>query len=637
MLALMKSLMNSFVGKIIVMIIIAGMAFWGVDQMFAQLRGGIGSNMAAAGSRGFDAVTFDRRVESVIRNINADSEEPVTKPELLEQGVIDQVFQLEAAKLTLLGYADSIGVHPSTDAVVEELKNIDAFKNPLTGALDLDTYRDVLYRSRITQADYEQQLSDDLTMKALRDAAGAAIFPPKTLSGLQARYIGEARDVGWFILDTSSLPEPDAPTEDEIRAYYDENLEALKQPERRMIDVLRMSAEDFLSEVTVTDQEVATVYEASKSERYSEPDTRTYVELMFSSREAARTAFGLLAAGADPASVEGVASRETRTGRRESVSDPLLAEAMFGAGKQSGALFGPAERGDQWLVARLVSVQPGAVFPLEQVEGEIRDQLSRERAAVLLFEKMEALDRAIGAGYPIGQIAEEVGVPLITFAPVDQSGRTREGVALMGLISAGEAFQQAFEIPVGETSNRIDIGEATYLTSPHKVLESYTPEFEELREDVRTGLVRQREANGVQAALDDLTDRIKSGESTLEAEARAANEVVETPLAPITRRTAADSGLPNAAVNSVFSGKEGDVFTFPSRTGDAVMVMQITDITPPSEADMSELAPLANSSLLTSLQTDLDQAMEAEIAATMKLRTNQGTLRAYKATITSDQ
>ena len=556
---------------------------------------------------------------------------------MLEQGVIDQVFQLEAAKLTLLGYADSIGVHPSTDAVVEELKNIDAFKNPLTGALDLDTYRDVLYRSRITQADYEQQLSDDLTMKAMRDAAGAAIFPPKTLSGLQARYIGEARNVGWFILDTSSLPEPDAPTEDEIRAYYDENLEALKQPERRMIDVLRMSAEDFLSEVTVTDQEVATVYEASKSERYSEPDTRTYVELMFSSREAARTAFGLLAAGADPASVEGVASRETRTGRRESVSDPLLAEAMFGAGKQSGALFGPAERGDQWLVARLVSVQPGAVFPLEQVEGEIRDQLSRERAAVLLFEKMEALDRAIGAGYPIGQIAEEVGVPLITFAPVDQSGRTREGVALMGLISAGEAFQQAFEIPVGETSNRIDIGEATYLTSPHKVLESYTPEFEELREDVRTGLVRQREANGVQAALDDLTDRIKSGESTLEAEARAANEVVETPLAPITRRTAADSGLPNAAVNSVFSGKEGDVFTFPSRTGDAVMVMQITDITPPSEADMSELAPLANSSLLTSLQTDLDQAMEAEIAATMKLRTNQGTLRAYKATITSDQ
>ena len=404
-----------------------------------------------------------------------------------------------------------------------------------------------------------------------------------------------------------------------------------------MIDVLRMSADDFLSQVTVTEQEVATVYEASKSDRYSEPDTRTYIELLFPTREAARTAFGLLAAGADPASLEGVTSRETKTGRRQSVTDPTLDEAMFGAGKQSGALFGPSERGDQWLVARLVSVQPGAVFPLEQVENEIRDQLARERAGVLLFDKMEALDRAIGAGYPLSQIAEEVGVPLMTYAPVDQSGRTREGTALGGLINAGEAFQQAFEIPVGETSNRADIGEATYLTSPRQIIESYTPEFEELRDDVRAGLVRQREASGVQAALDDLTDRIESGESTLEAEARAAGEIVETPLGAITRRTAADSGLPNAAITSVFSGKEGDVFTFPSRDGNAVMVMQITSITPPDEADMAELSPLANSSLISSLQNDLNQAMETEVASATKLRTNQGALRAYKATITTDQ
>ncbi|HAE93923.1 MAG TPA: hypothetical protein DCG65_05140, partial [Hyphomonas atlantica] len=431
------------------------------------------------------------------RNINADSEEPVTKPDLVEQGIIDQIFNMEAAKLTLLGYADSIGVRPSTDAVVEELRNTDAFKNPLTGSLDLDTYRLVLNQNRISQADYEQQLSDDLTMAAMRDAAGAAIYPANTLAALQGRYLGESRNVAWFILNTDTLPEPDAPTEEDVRAYYDENLEALKQPERRMIDVLRMSAEDFLSEVTVTDQEVATVYEASKSERFSEPDTRTYVELLFDTREAARTAFGLLAAGSDPASIEGVASRETKTGRRESVSDPLLADAMFGAGRQSGALFGPAERGDQWLVARLISVQPGAVFPLEQVEGEIRDQLSRERASVLLFDKMEALDRAIGAGYPLSQIAEDVGVPLITYAPVDTSGRTRDGVTLHGLLQAGEAFQQSFQIGVGDTSNRFDIGEATYLTSPREIIESYTPEFEELSDQVRAVLVAQRQQNSV--------------------------------------------------------------------------------------------------------------------------------------------
>ena len=310
---------------------------------------------------------------------------------------------------------------------------------------------------------------------------------------------------------------------------------------------------------------------------------------------------------------------------------------MFGAGKQSGALFGPSERGDQWLVARLVSVQPGAVFPLEQVEEEIRDQLARERAGVVLYEKMEALDRAIGAGYPLSQIAEEVGVPLITYAPVDQSGRTREGVLMAGLVQAGEAFQQAFEVPVGETSNRFDIGEASYLVSPRKIIESYTPEFEELREEVREGLVFQRQQDGVQSALDDLKRRIESGETTLEAEARAAGEVVETPLAPVTRRTAGEAGLPNAALGPIFTGKQGDVFTLPSRDGNAVMVMQLTDITEPSDEEMAALSSIARASLTSDLSSDLAQAVDAEIAAAMKLRTNQGALNAYKASISSDQ
>lgn len=637
MLALMKSLMNSFFGKVIVMIIIAGMAFWGVDQMFAQIRGGLGSDLAAAGNRALDIPTFDRRVENVVRNINSESDEPVTKAEVLEQGLIDQIFNLETTKLTLLGFARSIGVRPSTDAVVKELKSVDAFKNPLTGELDLDTYRDVLYRSRISQTDYEQQVSDDLTLAALREGANAAIVSPKTLTNLQALYLGEERDVAWFILDTSALPDPDTPTDEEVRAYYDENLERLKQPERRMIDVLKMSAEDFLSEVTVTDQEVATVYEASKSDKYSEPDTRTYVELLFNEREAARTAFGLLAAGADPASLQGVVARETKTGRRESVSEPLLAEAMFGAGRQSGALFGPSQREDQWLVARLVSVQPGAVYPLEQVEEEIRNGLARERAEVLLYEKIETLERAIGAGYPIGQIAEEVNVPLMTYAAADTMGLTEDGAPLVGLMAAAEAFKQAFEIPVGETSNRYDGEDGIYLTSPRKIIQAYTPEFEDLREQVRANLIRERQANLVQTSIDEIKTGIESGKSTLEQAAAAADTVVETPLQSITRRNAAESGLPNAAMSAVFNGKEGDVFNLPSRDGDLVMIMQITSVTPPDASTMEMLGPMANVALISSLESDLNQAINAEIGTAMKLRVNKGALSAYKKSISSDQ
>ena len=250
---------------------------------------------------------------------------------------------------------------------------------------------------------------------------------------------------------------------------------------------------------------------------------------------------------------------------------------------------------------------------------------------------MEDLDRAIGAGYPLSQIGEELNVPIMTFAPVGPQGVTEEGAPMVSLINAGDAFTQAFQIPVGETSNRYDGQTGIYLTSPREIIEAYTPEFDQIKDRVRRNLTRERESNARQTALDQLKARLESGETTLEAEARKSDTEVEGPPAPISRRNAADTGLPTQAIASIFSGKEGEVFTFPSRDGNIVLVLEVLSITPPNETQMASLAPIADTSLISSLQSDLNQALDGEIQAYMKLRTNDGALNAYKATISTDQ
>ena len=637
MLALMKSLMNSIFGKIIVMIIIAGMAFWGADSAWTTMSTGLGSNLAAAGPRGIDMTTLDRRVENLLRNLNANADKPITKSEAADQGIVDQVFELEKAKIVNLGYAGTIGVEPSTNAVVEQLKTVDAFKNPLTGELDLNTYREVLYQNRFTKDEYEQQVSDDLTLKTLGEAASAAIYPPQILASIQALYIGETRDVSWFILDASEAPEPDAPTDEEIRAFYDENLTALEQPERRAIDMLRVSADDFLADVTVTEQEIATIYEATKSERFSEPDQRTYIELYFADRDTARAAFGLLAGGADPATLPGILSSETKTGARESIEDTAFADAMFGPGKQSGALFGPREVDGRWLVARLVSVQPGAVFPIETVTEVIRDELARERAQVLFFEKLDTLDRSIGAGYPLAQIASELPVPVMSFAPVDQTGITEDGVTITGLTEARDAFSDAFRINAGDVSARFDGEEAVYLTSPRAIIAPSTPEFDTIKEDIRQTLVARREANAMQSYADSVVEKLKSGETTLTAAATAADTVVESPSVPVTRITAEESGLPSPAISAIFSGSEGDVYSYPNRTGDMFMIVQLNTIAPPSDAALEVLGTQATASLNQSLRDDIRFATDAEIRNAIKLNVNDNAIVAYKKSIATEQ
>lgn len=638
MLAIMKSLTQSFLGKVIAMIIIAGMAFWGVDSIFNQVRNGLGSDLMAAGKSSVSVEAFDKRIEVLLRNVNQNSETPITKEEAMNRGMLDQVFQLQESQTTNLGFAGKIGVEPSTEAVVSELKKVDAFKNPLTGELDLATYQRVLSQNRFTQVEYEAQVKSDLTLNALATGAKAGLITPNVLKSIQSRYLAESRDVAWFILDAASIPKPEAPTEEDVLAFYNENLDALKQPERRAIDMVRVSADDFLSQVEVTEQEIATIYEAGKSERFSEPEQRTYVEMLFDTRDAARNAFAALAGGADPSTLQGVVSRDSKTSKQDDVQDLLLRDAMFGPGKQSGALFGPKDLGDgRWLVARLVSVQPGAVFPIETVSEQIRTDLARERATQLLYEKLEALDRSINAGFDLNEIAGDLGVPVMSFEPVDKNGYTKDGLPMIGLMDAKDAFSQAFDMSVNDTSNQFTAADATYVTSTRKIVAPSTPDFEEVKDDVRAALIMRNEGEAAQNLVDEIKERIDSGASTLEAEAKTAKSVIESPPGAVTRMNAEESGLPNSAIGGIFAGKAGGVFVYPNRTGDKYMIVQLKAVNDPSEADLAAADATASSALMSSLDSDLQAAVEAEMAKATKLKVNNAAYNAYKASITTDQ
>ncbi|MEZ5967832.1 MAG: SurA N-terminal domain-containing protein [Hyphomonas sp.] len=638
MLALMKSLTQSFLGKLIAMFIIVGMAVWGADRVVNQIRTGLGSNLIAAGDQAVDLTTLDHRAEILLKNLNAQSKEPVSKEDLAARGMLDQMFNVLKSRTVNLGFADKIGVIPSTQAMLAELKKVDAFRNPLTGELDLSTYQRVLAENRFSQQEYEEQVKGDLALETLNSAASAGLIVPALLNDIQTRYLAESRDVAWFLLDATKVPKPAPPTDEEIKAFYDENLEALKRPERRAIDMLKISADDFISQVEVTEQEIATIYEASKSERFSEPEQRTWTELTFDSRDAARDAFAQLAGGGDPATLEGVANRESRTAKEDEIDDQLLRDAMFGPGKQSGALFGPKDMGDgKWLVARLVSIQPGAVFPIETVSGQIRSELAHERATQLLYEKLDTLDRDIGAGYDLTKIAADIGVPVMSFEPVDNNGYAADGLPMTGLQAADAAFKQAFDIPVGETSNQFEGTDATYVTAPRKIIAASTPEFDEVKDDVRQALIMRNEGQAVDAMVKEMQARIEGGKSTLEAEAAAAGADIQTSPEPITRVNADKSGLPNSAIASIFSGKPGSVFTFPNRTGDHYMIVQLKQVNDPSDSDIEAVSAMASTSLNSSLDSDMSAALEQEVEKAVKLRVNTAAYNAYKASLSSDQ
>lgn len=636
MISLMKQLTRSFLGKIVLMIVVVGMALWGVDAIFAQVRGGLGANIAAAGARSVTPEQLDIRVEAIIRNINATSDQPVSKAEALESGLIDQIIEVEKARIVRLGFGASIGISPSTDAVLQEMNQITAFQNPLTGELDPAMFRDRLQQMRMTPAQFERQLEDDIVIQTLSDAGMSAVFGPAVLANLQARYIAETREISWFFYDTEGAPPPAAPTDEEVRTYYDQNLDRLRQPERRALDILRLSIDDFTGKVEITEQEVATLYEATKSERFAGPDQRTYAELLFSGRDSARNAFGLLAGGADPNSVPGANSVQLRTARADEVTDSNLRDAMFGPGRQSGAMYGPREVNGQWLVARLISVQPGAVKPLEEVAEQIRMDLARERARLLFADALENLDDALAAGEDLATIGTDIGVPILSIAPVDQNGRTEFGDQFSLLADVPGALPQAFRLPENEISSRFDVSGAVVLVAPRRIVAASTPEFTAVREDVRRMMVAERRANASTSAVTSMTDRIRSGALSFTAAAAEARAEVDT-LPGLSRMNAQSMGIPAPLLQAAFSSQAGEVVSMPTGDPTLFVILQVASVTPPSPEVLAGIGSSAVAEVTNALSADLEQALDGELRRAMRLRDNPAAVAAYKRSITSGQ
>jgi len=637
MLALMKRLTNSVFGKFVVMVIIVGMAFFGVDSIVSQIRGGLGANIAQAGARGFDPADLDRRVESVLRNINAASEKPLTKSEALETGEIDRIVAAETARITVLGYAASLGLRPSTESVLEETQSIEAFQNPLTGELDPALLRQRLQQLGFSLAEFEEQISDDLAIQTLQVAATAAVAAPKLLTNLQIAYFGETRNVSWFFYNPLEGAAPIDVSTEEVRAYYEANLERLKRPERRGLDLLRLSAEDFVGEVVVTDQEVATLYEATKSQRFSDPDQRTFAELAFDSRDAAREAFGLLAGGGNPDSVAGAVSNTLRTSRGAEVADEALREAMFGAGKQSGAMFGPREIGGQWIVARLISVQPGPVKPLEEVADQIRDELARERAQLIFSAKTDRLDEVLAAGYDLSQIAADLKVPLISFLPVDAAGSSETGRPFAMLTEASGLLPQAFRLEQGELTSRFDTPDAIFIAGIREIVPASTPAFEEIETGVRASLLAEREQSAALDAVNALIDRIGSGAESFEQAAASAGAAIETLPQPVSRQVAAQSGIPRPIQEAMFATRLGNTVSLPTGSPGLHVILKVETVEPPGEAMVAGLSDELTAAASAALGQDLVQALQSEISGSVRVRSNPVALAAYKRSISEAQ
>ena len=633
MLTLIRNMLRTRLAGLLFLLIIIAMGAWGVTDVFS---GGIGNNLASAGTTTFSEAQLDQEVERELRSATDDRGRALSKAQAAQQGIVDQIYQRELFRTSLLAYADKLGAGATDDTILEVIRNDENFQSD-TGTFDPNLYRSLLQANGFSPAMFERFLRRDLTINLLTQSTQAGLKVPTSLTGLQSAYAGELRKASWFILSREALREPEPVTDEEIETFYDEQQQALTNPPRRAVSMIQLTVDDFLSQAEYTEDDLLAYYDAVKAQEYTGPDTRSWTEFVFTSEAEARGALGQIAGGAAPDALPGLANSATRRGKRNTMSSSALADRVFGPAAQPGGIYGPVQTGNFFTVARLEKVEPGMAVPFESVRDEIVDALAREQAIGLYYDSIGKLDGLIGTGADLEEIASQMGTPVLSFAPVDRSGVTENGNAPSLLRQNSDILTRSFELTEGGRTPRFGQDEAAYMLRVDEVVDAYTPPLADLRSDLRTVLQRQRQAQALTDAAQDLQMRIEAGEIALAAAAAEHGAEVKTTEAAFTRRASDSANIPASFIPGVFAlRREGSVQVMPTENQNEAAIVQLDSIDRPSSSELRALTQMSAPQIQQQLANDLLEAYVSEIENAVDLEVNPQAFETYKARINPD-
>jgi peptidyl-prolyl cis-trans isomerase D len=569
-------------------LLILSFAVWGVHDMF---HAKISDWVVSAGSRQVSADQFKRIFQNQLQSLQQQNGgQAITAQDAAAHGVDRQILQQLAQQETLLEAVRRSGVVPSPQLVIDQLRKIPAFFNPITGAFDEKQYQSRLAQAELTPAMYEASLKDDLAGLHFSAGMTSGLRPPLTYTAVFATVDQQSRSADYFVIDPRSVEQPAKPTDADLQKLITDHADQLRRPETRTISLVRFSAAALALTLKADPAEVQKQFDFRKA-NLSVAERRSFVEIQAKDQAQAAAIAGRLGKGEDPAAIAksyGVKPLTYAAVPKTAVTDPRIGEAAFKL--QPGQVSGPVQGEFGFAVVKLQAITPAKPASLEDVRPQIEQEVNQRAAEEKVYDQVQKYEDAHGGGSPMAQAAKAAGVEMFSLGPMTADGHTLQGQPVQGLNQ--KMVTDAFALVQGGETDVVDLGKGEYYAiRADKVTPPALPSLDEIRPQLTQVYMQQQLMQKVSAKADGLVQRIKKGESLDAVAASAGAKVQHTPV--LTRAKVQQDqqlqGLGRDFLGRLFQAKAGDAFAA-TGVNYSMAVVKVTQVQPGSVQDVANEA-----------------------------------------------
>ena len=547
---------------------------WALMAMLVLGLGGFGitnfgggvTSIGKVGAREIAVNDYTRALQQQMNALSAQFGTTLSLQQAQSMGLDQQVRQQLVNAAALDNEADRIGISAGDERIAQEITGSNAFRGA-SGQFDRETYRFTLQNNRLSEAQYETKMREDLGRALLQGAVSGGFAAPSVLTDTLYAYISERRGISLLRLTTADLVDDSVdPTEEQLSAHYQANLAEFTAPEARRITFAALLPEDIADKMTLDEDALKKLYDERISE-FVQPERRLVERLVFPTEEAAAAAKAKLDAGTPFETLvedRGVKLSDIDLGDRSESELGAAGPALFGL--QKPGVVGPFTSDLGPALFRMNGILAAQNITFEEARADLAAELAADAARRAIADQIENIDDRLASGATLEELAAETDM---TLGQIDFSAGSSEGMAAYPAFrtAAQEAAQGDFPEAV-----QTDDGGLFALRLDEIVPPTPIP-LEQAHDAVDASWRAQATAKALSDLAISIKSKVEAGESL--------GSFGTTKAIPDLTRSSTVEGAPASLVATVFTMETGQIRVI--EEGDFVALVEMQFITPGAE------------------------------------------------------
>lgn len=457
--------------------------------------------------------------------------------ELLERfNIKQQALDLVIDRVLITQAARALGLNAGVEDVQDEILSFPAFH--VDGRFDRQRYVAVLQQNRMTPQAFEQQLAQDLTMRRVESfvKGQAVVSDAEVAADVQYRF-GRVQ-VAYAQIDPKNFQDKVAIDDAQVSAFFEKNADRYKEPEKRVVVYVPFVLDDFLGDVSASDDEIRTYYEDHPDQFHREKQVKARHILFRLGAQASEddvkkaegTARSVLEKARKGEDFAALAKAYSQDGSAQAGGDlgwftkdqmvPAFADAAFAmkAGEVSDLVRTPFG----WHIIKVEDVRPEETVPLDKAKPQIELNLKREKARDVAYRKAREFADAAYADGDVAKAAERMHRAVE--APEKGFGVTD---ILPKVGNAPEVMKALFALGEGEVSGVLEWANGFMVGQVKKIQAPQVPPLEKVKSRVQEDLKAERAREEAEKAAKALLEEARR-QGDLDKAAASAGVSVQT-------------------------------------------------------------------------------------------------------------